>query len=412
MTETMSEIFHRDFFVGNRDRLRQLFTGTAPIVITANGLLQRAADEAYPFQQDASFWYLTGCEDPDVLLVIDKQKEYLVVPTRESVRQAFDGSVNLDDLRDISGISEIVDEKEGWRRLEKRLRKVKTVATLAANPRYIDHFGIYTNPARAELVHRLKTIKSEIDLLDLRPHLSRMRMVKQESELKALEKAINITTATIKEVTKPSRLSKYKYEYELEADITRGFRRRGAMGHAFTPIVASGQRAVTLHNVSNTGKLHPEDLVTLDIGAEFEHYSADVTRTVPLSGTMSRRQQAVYDAVCEVQDYAFSLLKPGVMVREYEKQVETFMGEKLRELNLIKSIKHDAVREYFPHATSHFLGLDTHDAGDYDKPLVEGVVITVEPGIYIPAEGIGVRIEDDVLITATGIKNISGNLPR
>lgn len=408
----MSDIFKRDFFVGNRERLHQLFTGTAPIVLTANGLLQRASDEAYPFHQDASFWYLTGCNDPDVLLVIDKQKEYLIVPHRESTREAFDGTVNLEALRDTSGISDIVDDKEGWRRLEKRLKKVKNVATLAANPRYIEHFGLYANPARGELAHRIKEINSAIELLDLRPHLSRMRMVKQEPELQALQKAISITAATIKEVTKHSRLTKYGYEYELEADISRGFRRRGALGHAFTPIVASGQRAVTLHNVSNTGKLHPDDLVTLDIGAEFEHYSADVTRTVSLGGSMSHRQQAVYDAVRDVQDYAFSLLKPGVLIREYEKQIEVYMGEKLRELNLIKSIKHDAVREFFPHATSHFLGLDTHDAGDYDKPLVSGVVMTVEPGIYIPAEGIGVRIEDDVVITETGYKNISGNLPR
>lgn len=408
----MSDLFHREFFEGNRERLRQLFTGTAPIVLTANGLLQRASDEAYPFQQDASFWYLTGCEDPDVLLVMDKQKEYLVVPHREGVREAFDGAVDFAYLRKISGIDEIVDEKEGWRRIEKRLKKVKNVATLAANPRYIEHFGLYANPARAELAHKIKSCNADVELLDLRPHLSRMRMVKQEPELKALQRAIDITIETIKEVTRTPKLAKYAYEYELEADITRGFRKRGALGHAFTPIVASGKRACTLHNVANTGELHKEDMVTLDIGAEYEHYSADITRTYSLGGGMSHRQQAVYDTVRDVQEYAFSLLRPGVHLREYEKRIEAYMGEKLRELNLIKTITHDSVREFFPHATSHFLGLDTHDAGDYDKPLVSGVVITVEPGIYIPAEGIGVRIEDDVLITETGIKNISGRLPR
>lgn len=412
MTEHMSDLFHREFFEGNRERLRQLFTGTAPIILSANGLLQRASDEAYPFQQDASFWYLTGCEDPDVLLVMDKQKEYLIVPHREGVREAFDGAVDFEHLRNLSGINEIIDEKDGWRRIEKRLKKVKNVATLAANPRYIEHFGLYANPARAELAHKIKSSNADVELLDLRPHLSRMRMVKQEPELKALQRAIDITIATIKEVTRGTKLAKYAYEYELEADITRGFRRRGAQGHAFTPIVASGKRACTLHNVTNTGELHKTDMVTLDIGAEYAHYSADITRTFSLGEGMNHRQQAVYDAVRDVQEYAFSLLKPGVLLREYEKQIESYMGEKLRELNLIKTITHDAVREFFPHATSHFLGLDTHDAGDYDKPLVSGVVITVEPGIYIPAEGIGVRIEDDVLITDGGVKNISGRLPR
>lgn len=408
----MSDLFTSNFFAGNRERLRQLFTGTAPIVMTANGLLQRASDEAYPFKQDASFWYLTGCDDPDVLLVMDKQKEYLIVPNRGTVKRAFDGAVNLDTLRKKSGIEEIVDEKEGWRRLEKRLKKVKNVATLAANPRYIEHFGIYSNPARAELIQRIKSSNADIELLDLRPHLMRMRMVKQQREIAALQRAIDITIDSIKEVIRPSRYAKYKFEYEIEADLSRSFRRHGAAGHAFTPIVASGPRACTLHNVTNEGRLHRDDLLTMDIGAEFDHYSADITRTYSLGAEMSRRQQAVYDAVKEAQDYAFSLLKPGVLMREYEQQVETFMGEKLRELNLIKTINRDSVREFFPHATSHFLGLDTHDAGDYDHSLEPGVVMTVEPGIYIPAQGIGIRIEDDVLITETGIKNISGRLPR
>lgn len=408
----MSDLFSSDFFAGNRERLRQLFTGTAPIVMTANGLLQRASDEAYPFKQDASFWYLTGCDDPDVLLVMDKQKEYLIVPNRGTVKLAFDGAVDFDALRIRSGISDVVDEKEGWRRLEKRLKKVKNVATLAANPKYIEHFGIYSNPARAELIQKLKSNNADIELLDLRPHLMRMRMVKQEPELATLQRAIDITIDTLKEVTRPAKFTKYVYEYEVEADLSRGFRRRGAAGHAFTPIVASGPRACTLHNVTNEGKLNREDMLTMDIGAEFNHYSADITRTYSLGDGMSHRQQLVYDAVKEVQEYAFAQLKPGVLIREYEKQIEAFMGEKLRELNLIKSINRDSVREFFPHATSHFLGLDTHDAGDYDHPLEPGVVLTVEPGIYIPAEGIGVRIEDDVVITEAGIKNISGRLPR
>jgi Xaa-Pro aminopeptidase len=407
----MSDLFTRDFFVGNRERLRQLFTGTAPIVVTANGLLQRASDEAYPFQQDASFWYLTGCDDPDVILVMDKQKEYLIVPKREAVRKAFDGLVDFDSLMNRSGISEIVEEKEGWHRLERRLKKVKNVATLAANPKYIEHFGLYSNPARAELTKKLKNINNEVELLDLRPHLARMRMVKQEPELFALQRAVDITIDTIKEVTRSTRLAKYDFEYEIEADITRGFRFRGARGHAFTPIVASGPRACTLHNVDNDADLRRDELLTMDIGAAYQHYAADISRTVSLS-EMSHRQRTVYEAVCEVQDFAFSILKPGVMMRDYEKQVEAFMGEKLRELNLIKTIKKESVRTFYPHATSHFLGLDVHDGGDYDHPLSPGVVLTVEPGIYIPAEGIGVRIEDDVLITETGIKNISGRLPR
>jgi Xaa-Pro aminopeptidase len=153
-------------------------------------------------------------------------------------------------------------------------------------------------------------------------------------------------------------------------------------------------------------------LLILDVGAEVEHYAADITRTFSLSGRPSSRQQAVHAAVSEVQQYAFSLLKPGVMMREYEQQIEQFMGEKLRELGLIKTIEHDEVRKFYPHATSHFLGLNVHDVGEYDRPFEAGEVLTVEPGIYIQQEGIGVRVEDDVLLTPNGIKILTDKLPR
>jgi Xaa-Pro aminopeptidase len=407
----MSELFTAEFFAGNRERLRQLFTGTAPIVVTANGLLQRGSDEAFPFHQDRSFWYLTGVEEPDVVLVMDKGKEYLIVPEREIVREAFDGAVDVDEMKRHSGIADIRGGRDGWHALESRLKKVKHVATMAANPRYSETWGMYTNPARAELNRKIKTANENIELLDLRQHLARMRMIKQPVEIKAIQQAIDITIDSMREVMQPKRRASYAYEYEVEADLTRGFRKRGASGHAFTPIVASGKRACTLHNVINNGALASDELLTLDVGADFAHYSADITRTIAL-GVTSRRQEAVHKAVEEAVDFAGSILKPGVLLHDYEKQMEQFVGEKLRELSVIKTITHENVRKFFPHATSHFLGLDTHDAGDYDRPLEADTVMTIEPGIYIPKEGIGVRIEEDVLITQEGIKNLTGRLSR
>jgi Xaa-Pro aminopeptidase len=258
-------------------------------------------------------------------------------------------------------------------------------------------------------MHRLKAVKNELELLDLSPHVVRLRMVKQPVEVAAIQSAIDITIAAMKAATRPAVLKTYTYEYELEAALTHGFRKRGATGHAFEPIVASGNRACTLHNVANNGALAASDLVVLDVGAEVEHYAADITRTKSLS-LPSRRQQAVHAAVLDTQTFAKSLLKPDVLLREYEKEIEQYMGEKLRELGLIKTITHEAVRSFYPHATSHFLGLNVHDSGDYDRPLEPGMVLTVEPGIYISNEGIGVRIEDDVLVTQTGIKVLSDKL--
>jgi Xaa-Pro aminopeptidase len=405
----MKSHFTSEFFVANRARLRELFQGTAPIVITANGLLQRGGDSSFTFAQDANFWYLTGIDESDLVLVLDRDREYLVVPERSDSRQAFDGSIDDEALRRRSGIKDIYSANVGWELLAGRLKKVKHLASLAPAPAYIDQYGLYANPARAALLQKVKALNPDIEVLDLSLHMARMRMVKQAPELVAIQSAIDITLATIKDVSKPAKLAKYGHEYEVEADITRGFRRRGATGHSFEPIVASGGRAVTLHNVANNGPLAAADLLIMDVGAEVEHYAADITRTVSL-GTPTKRQKAVHAAVYDVQQYAMSLLKPGVLLHDYEQDIEHFMGEKLRELGLIKSISHDAVRKYYPHATSHYLGLNVHDAGEYERPLEAGVVITVEPGIYIPEEGIGIRIEDDVLITSKGCKLLSAKL--
>jgi Xaa-Pro aminopeptidase len=341
---------------------------------------------------------------------MDRDKEYLIVPNRSASREAFDGAVGSEDLSRRSGVKDVYDERSGWRQLGSRLKKVKHVATLAVPPVYDEQHGLYTNPARKALVKKLKQQNPELQLLDILPHLVRQRIIKQPVELAAIQEAINITIATIKETTAPAKLRSYVTEYQVEAELSRGFRRRGASGHAFEPIVAGGRRACVLHNVANNGLLAKNELLLIDCGAEVEHYAADITRTISLSGP-SRRQQAVHAAVLSVQKFAFELLGPGVVLRDYEQQIESFMGEKLRELGLIKTINHAAVREYFPHGTSHFLGLNVHDAGDYSRPLEPGMVITVEPGIYIAPEAIGVRIEDDVVITSKGIKILSNKLP-
>jgi len=407
----MESRFSSEFFTGNRQRLRELFTGTAPIVVTANGLLQRGTDSAYAFAQDASFWYLTGIDDPDIVLVMDRGQEYLIVPTRSASRQAFDGTLSYEPLARRSGIAAVYDDKKGWEQLKNRLKKVKHAATLAVPPAYDEDHGLYTNPARAVLLRRLKEFNADLKLLDIAPHLIRLRMIKQPAELMAIQNAIDITIATIKDVTRPAKLLGYNHEYQAEAELSRGFRRRGADGHAFEPIVAGGQRACTLHNVANNAAIDKRELLLIDTGAEVEHYAADITRTISL-GSPSRRQQAVHAAVLNVQEFAFGLLKPGVTLKDYEQQIEHLMGEKLRELGLIKTINHTNVRKYYPHGTSHFMGLNVHDAGDPSRPLEPGMVLTVEPGIYILAEGIGVRIEDDVLITSKGIKILTNKLSR
>ncbi len=405
----LTPAFETDFFIANRRRLRELFTGTAPIVLSANGLLQRNGDTTFPFRQDSNFWYLTGCDEPDVVLVMDKQEEYLIVPGRDESRVAFDGEPDYHHLQKISGIDSITDDREGWKRLEVRLKKVKHVATLAAPPSYVSKFGLYSNPSRQRLIERLKLVNPRLELLDLRSQFITMRMVKQPAELHAIKQAIQITLKAFREIYR--RRQKFAYEYEVEALLNKHFRQSGALGHAYQPIVAGGKRACTLHYVANDQALSPNELLLVDAGAEVSHYAADITRTMAISEP-SPRVHEVMTTVDEISEYALGLLKPGVDLKEYEHAVRFFTGEKLRTLGLMKTIEQQSVQEYFPHAVSHFLGLDVHDAADYTRTLEAGMVLTVEPGIYIAREGIGVRIEDDILITEKGAISLSSGLPR
>lgn len=403
----MQARFSPEFFRQNRERLRSYNVDNTPIVITANGVVQRNSDVVFPFRQDSSFWYLTGVEQPDVILVIDNSQEYLVIPERDEIIKTFDGADDIAKLSQISGIKDVFEEKQGWQILRKRLEKAKQVATLSASPAYVNRHGFYSNPARNRLIDRLKASNQDLELIDLRQQLMQMRVIKQPEELVAIQEAIDDTASALTKVYE--RREHYGFEYEIEADITAAFRSKGN-GHAFSPIIASGKNACTIHHVNNDGVVAKDGLLVLDVGEEVSLYAADITRTYAI-GRQTKRQQAVFDAVVDVQQFAFGQLRPGVFMKEYEQKIEQYMGEKLQELGLIKKISKEQVRKYYPHATSHFLGLDTHDVGEYDKPLAPGMVLTVEPGIYIPEEGIGVRIEDDVLITKAGLKNLSKKLP-
>ena len=405
----MKDTFSEEFFRENRKRLRALFQGTAPIVITANGLLQKSTDSTYRFKQDGNFWYVTGIDHPDIILVIDKDKEYLILPEESQAKQDFYGALDIKDLQKRSGIETILDAKRGWKQLSSRLQRVKHVATIAPPASYMDVFGYYTNPARAVLVQKMKESNSDLELLDLRQQFAIMRTVKYPEEIAAIKQAIRITTETLQEIKKS--IKDYAYEYEVEAVLSRGFLFQGAQGHAFDPIVAGGKNACIIHYEQNNSPIDKKTLLLLDVGAQYNQYAADISRTYSVNEP-SKRQLQIHNAVLEVQDYALSLLQPGVMLNEYEQQVTQYMGEKLRSLGLIKNVVDSEIRKYFPHATSHFLGYDVHDVGDYSRPLEPGVVLTVEPGIYVADEGIGIRIEDDVLITSTGAERLTSDLSR
>ena len=397
----MESILSADFFSRNRHALRQRITHF-PVVIAANGLLQRTADTTFPFAQDSTFWYFTGLAIPDLILVIDTDETYLIAPGRSAVREAFDGAISVDEIEKRSGIVSVVDEKEGWKRLKHSLLANHVVSTLDAPQKYVAAHGFYSNPARQQLTERLLQLDPDLETWNIAKEVASLRAIKQPEEIACIEQAIRITKTAIEQITSAPTFSEIHSEYELEALLGAEFRRHGASGHAYSPIVAAGMHATTLHYVSNDGAIDPRDYIVLDVGAEVEHYAADITRTV-IQGKPSARQRAVHIAVQAVQNEALKLMKPGATMQHIEKRVEFLIGKELKALGLVTNARDaDAVRQYYPHAVSHFLGLDVHDVGNYAAPLAPGMVLTCEPGIYIPEEGIGVRIEDDVLITETG----------
>lgn len=404
----MKSLFTKSFYKNNRRKLVESVPGESLFVVGANGLIQKSADTTFVFRQDSNFKYLTGLNEPDLVLVIDGQEEYLIVPARSGTQEVFDGKINNAKLSQISGVDNILDDREGWARLEKSLKKQKSVGILKSAGDYIERYGFYTNPAKAALEAKITKISGgKVDLTDVRPVLARLRMIKQPSEIKALQLAIDATIDNFNHVF--SNRHSYQYEYQIEADMTHAFMAKN-LNHAYDPIIASGRNACTLHYISNNDIIKPQELILIDAAAEVESYAADITRTFSV-GKPTARQNEVLQAVMEVQDYAFSVLKPGILLKDYEKLVESFMGERLKSLGLINQPSRSEIRKYYPHTTSHFLGLDVHDVADYDQPLAANMVLTVEPGIYIPEENIGVRIEDDVIVASSGIKVLSERLP-
>lgn len=395
--------FEATFFIENRKRLADLLPNSV-VILTAHNLLQFSADIAFPFRQDASFWYLTGLDEPDLLLFMDTTSGETVVllPKQNDYQTAWDGGHDTSFYYSQSGIQKYkpIDWLESA--IKKSLKESQQICSLAPLENRVEPYGFIANPARRDLYSLLKNFGAE-SIVDIRSSLARLRAVKQPKEIEAISQAITITDKSLKKVR--ASVQKYKTESDIERDLTVEFYRNGADGHAYEPIVASAANASIIHYNKNRDKIAKNSLLLLDVGARYAGYCADISRTWAIQQP-TERQTAIYEEVKCLQDRAINQLRAGVLLRDYQKTMETYANEALIRLNA-----KDAGEPY-PHGFSHFLGLDVHDAGLYDEPLPVGAVITVEPGLYLKSEGIGVRIEDNVLITEDGIVNLSKNISR
>lgn len=395
------------FFRDNRDHLRHVTKGGL-IIVSAYTAMQRSNDASFAFEQEANFWYLTGINAPDWWVIIDgkSKKSWLVAPEVDDVHQVFDGSLLMSDAQKISGVDAVISPNEADTLLRDLAKQHSLVYAVGDDPR-AEHYDFSVNPAQKDMWLRLTRIFADVQ--DCRKQLARLRAIKQPEEVRALKKAIKLTVDAFTNVKQS--LPLLQTEYEVEAEFTYAFRKSGAIGHAYDPIVASGKNACTLHYNQNQQKLQKNSLLLLDIGARVDGYAADITRTFAV-GTPTPRQTAVHAAVEKAHKQIIGLLHPGLSVLEYHKTVDDIMQDALIDLGLLTS-KDDTktYRTYFPHAISHGLGIDVHDSLGGPTEFASGMVLTVEPGIYIPEEGIGVRIEDDILITDTGHTNLSAALP-
>lgn len=401
-------MFSSQFFIENRLRVMQESDADV-IVLPANGLLQRSADITFPFRQDSNFWYVTGCDIADAVVVLDckKQTSFLILPYRLKHRDLWEGELDTASLSAASGIAAIYPYKKGWEVLVATIAKAHTVGSVLPPRSYEPNYGMYINPAKLKFARKLKSIANK-KLIDVRRVFAKRRSVKSPEEINAIKKAVQITEQSLKHLQQ--QMNTMNTEKDIEIFLSHAFQKNGASGHAYDPIIASGKNATTIHYEHNNATLQKNQLILLDVGASYNYYAADVSRTWAYA-TPTKRQADVYAAVKEVHSFALNALRPGVVLRDYEAAVRTCMNEHLEQLGLMKRTNTKLSTVYYPHLTSHFLGLDVHDSGLYDSPLEAGMVITVEPGIYIPEESIGVRIEDDVVVTAGGVDNLSKNIP-
>jgi Xaa-Pro aminopeptidase len=408
-------------YIANRQNFTAQMAVNTLAVFNSNDIYPVSADSTLPFAQHRDILYLSGVDQEESILVLfpnasnPAHREVLFLKETSELIAIWEGEkLTKQTAFETSGIQTVY-----W------LQQFPTIfKQLMAEAQ-----GIYLNTnehlrANTEVETRedrfIKQVKQDYPAHQVHkaaPIMHKIRSIKHQIELELMQQACNITEAGVRRLLgfiKPA-----VWEYEIEAELAHEFLRKRSKGFAYTPIIASGKNACVLHYIENNQQCQDGDVILLDVGAEYANYSSDLTRCIPVNGRFTVRQKAVYNAVLHVKNEATKLLVPGTIMAEYHKQVGLLMEEQLVNLGLItmEDIKKQdpawpAYKTYFMHGTSHFLGLDTHDVGLWHEPIAANMVFTVEPGIYIPEEGLGIRLEDDVVVQASGAPfNLMGNIP-
>lgn len=404
----------------HRARFRQHMEKGGLAIFHSNDIMPTSADGTMPFKQATDILYLTGIDQEETVLLLfpdavdPKDREILFVrETNEHIAIWEGAKFTQAEARELSGIPTVL-WTNAYDATIKRLAPQAEHLYLNSNEHLRQGNEVETREERKN-----KELRAMYPLHGVKrsaPIMHRIRSRKTQEEVAQIQRAIDITGKAFRRVcgfVKPG-----VKEYEIEAEITHEFIRNGSRGHAYTPIIGSGYNACVLHYITNDMVCNAGEVILMDFGCEYGGYASDLTRCIPVSGRFTERQRAVYNAVLRVQREAFKLLRPGVMMADYHKEVGRIMEGELINLGLLDKAevaKQDPERplykKYFMHGTSHFLGLDVHDVGLWNEPIAEGMVFTIEPGIYIPAEKLGIRLENNILIGKDGNTDLFANIP-
>lgn len=408
-------------FIKNRTKFTAKMKSNSLAIFNSNDIYPVSADSTLPFAQHRDIFYLSGVDQEESVLVIfpdapkDEHKEMLFLKETNEHIAIWEGEkLTKEAAFTTSGIKSVFWLQD----MEKVLFEIMTQADnvyINTNEHY--RANVETETREARFVKKLKEQYPGHTYFRSQPILQRLRSIKEPEEIALIQQACDITEKGFKRIlgfVKPG-----VWEHEIEAEFTHEFIRNRANGFAYTPIIASGNNANVLHYIENNKECKDGDIILMDVGAAYANYSSDMTRMVPVNGKFTARQKEVYNAVLRVKDAAASMLKPGVLWAEYHIEVGKLMTQELLGLGLITAdeVKNEdpkwpAYKKYFMHGTSHHMGLDTHDYGILTEPMQAGMVFTVEPGIYIPEEGFGIRIEDDYVVQEEGEPiNLMANIP-
>ena len=390
----------KEVFIKNRDNLANLLENNSLVILFAGEALYKSADEKYPFTPNRNFYYLTGINEEQHILVMEKQNdelfETMYVLRPDEMQEKWTGKTIRDyEAREVSGIEEVKYLDNFHTDLNNLLisGNIKNVYLdlerrgFDEELRYPQSFAKILKKKYADVV--VKNVYNEI---------SSLRKVKSKEEIEEMQKAIDITTKGVEVLMKNCKPGMKEYELEAYFDFT--LKQSGVTDFAFNTIAASGKNATVLHYVDNNSELKDGDLILFDLGAQFNYYNGDISRTFPINGKFTKRQREVYEEVLKVNEEITKMLVVGVTFREVNDKANDLIAKACIRLGLIEDKKD--FRKYYFHSIGHSLGLDTHDVGERWGEIKEGMVFTVEPGLYIEEEEIGIRIEDDVLITKEG----------